>query len=1038
MESRFSENTGVCKMGMEKKMKNTRKVVLYRGLTALFIALAVLVGSVRSVALSWTAKVNELMGVSGSSVTRSTEKEDYIYPSDYDEAADLVSAEIGIATRIEEEGAVLLKGDAAVSGTNITLFGMRSHDMQYGGTMGGLTSLKETVSFEDALAQKGFSVNPTMIEFYESMEANYTPGNAAGVAISDTNTGTTVNEVPVSEYTSTQESSYSDYSDAAVIVLGRDSSEGADYYPGEDGIANPDEFSESLTGNILGLSDDERDLINYVTEQGFSKVIVLLNSVSTMEIEEIKTNDAVDSILWIGDPGAYGTLGIANILNGSVVPSGHLADTYAVNTALSPAAQNFGAYVFENDELIDTSSNNELRARWYLAETESIYTGYRYYETRYYDSVVGAGKASLALNKETVDGSITWDYDNEVSYAFGYGIEGSTFTEEIVDTSIDWTGNTDSSVTVKVTNTGDTAAKHVVQLYVSLPYTEYDIENAIEKSAVQLVGYAKTGEADEADYSEVNLLAPGESEEVVVTFNTEYMRTYDQTYAHDDTEGAYILEEGDYVFATGNGSHDAVQAVLKEQYPDLMADAEPTGTTFTETISELQAFTEANGTLIENELQDADLNNLGTGTEITYLTRSNWAETFPQEVESITATDEMIVLLQNAVYDSEEANEAYDGETSWEYEQDLGIVIEQLTGLDYDDPLYDQILSEVSLEDMYKTYITTDETILSIGLPKAIGSDSPLGIIGALGKYTAGTYYEVTEDSEYYLHETNVYESETVVASTFGHLLASEEGRIIGNDSVWTQVSDWNAPGANIHRSPYNARNYEYYAEDPILSGYMATDVISNAREYGIRPIMKHFAFNDQETNRDGVAVFISEQAAREVELRSFQIPVENCEGINIMTAFNRIGCTHVGQHTGLMIGILRGEFGLTTGVVETDSLKSAKYFLPNECLVAGNDIMLGGANSAGLWGISVETYENDVYLQSLLRESYHRVLYSAANSNRINGITVENISGSSEPVWQVVLMILTCGFAFAATLFLILWIIFMVKNRAEVKVDEK
>lgn len=982
------------------KKRNQNRAWLFRGMTGTFAALLILTGSIRTIAFDWKDKVDELLGVSSNGVERSRDADDYIYPSDYETAKELVAAEIGLATRIQAEGTVLLKGTAKTGGMNITLFGIRSEKMQYGGTMGGRVSDKQCVNLSDALEESGFHVNPVMRQFYKDMSKTYSPGKAAGASNVDQNAGAAVNEIPIKEYTQIQEDSYAEYRDAAIIVLGRDSSEGSDYYPGEEGIAHGEEFSESITGNILGLSDEERNLVSYVKEKNFKKIIVLINSGCAMELEELDADEKVDTIMWIGNPGCYGTYGVARILNGELLPSGHLADTYAVNSALSPAAVNYGAYIFENAADIDMSPNDALRSNWYLAETEGIYIGYKYYETRYYDSVAEQGNASLALHGETADGKGVWNYDNEVTYSFGYGIEGSKFTEEIVESSIDWTGETDSMVTVRVTNTGDSDAKHVIQLYVAQPYTNYDRENGIEKSAVQLVGYAKTGEALERDYTDVVLLAPGKSEDVTITFNTSDFRTYDKTYVHDHVSGAFILEAGEYLFVTGNGAHDAVERVLKYQYPERMQEVTPTGALQTEKLEEDLAFTKSNGTLIQNRLQNAELNTWNCGTEIVYLTRNNWAETFPAEVASIKATDEMMMLLRNATYNSDVENRDYIGETEWEYEQELGVVAASLAGADYDDPRYEELMQEVSLQDMLDQYTANTETLKSIGLPKVNGADSPLGIMGFLGRFASGTIYELAESDEYYGYETNVYESEVVVASTFSHILASEQGRIIGNDSIWTFVTQWNAPGLNIHRTPYNGRNYEYYSEDPVLTGNMGADLVGKAQEYGVSATAKHFAFNDQETNRDGVAVFLNEQAARENELRGFQIVIEDGGLMNLMSAFNRIGLTHCGASRELMNGILRGEWGYK-GRVITDSVKSAQYFLPNECLMAGNDQMLGGGNSSAAWGYSVEVFKKDPALQAQLRESYRRYLYTAINSNRMNGITEESSVDNPYTAWQ-------------------------------------
>ncbi|WP_455502725.1 glycoside hydrolase family 3 N-terminal domain-containing protein [Blautia sp.] len=1012
---------------------NKKRSHIFRGLASIFLAFTVLFGTVMSVALSWEGRVNELLGVSDDTFARSQDSDDYYYKSDYEDPADLIKAEIALNTRMEAEGAVALKGTPAVDGTGVTLFGMRSQAMQYGGSMGSLVETKQAVSLADALEESGFSVNPDMVSFYNDMENTYAPTKAAGGNCTDTNEGTTVNEVPVKEYFAISPDSMEGYKDAAVVVLGRDAGEGACFYPGEEGISDPEEFSNSPTGNILSLSNAERALINYVENQGFKKVIVLLNSACAMEIEELKQDDAVDSILWIGNPGCYGTYGIAQLLKGDVLPSGHLTDTYAVNSALAPAMRDYGAYVFTNADDIDTSSNNALRSRWYLAEEESIYIGYKYYETRYFDSVLDQGNASQALTGETVDGGKVWDYDNEVSYSFGYGVEGSTFSEEITDAKIDWSGETQSEVTVKVTNTGDNAAKHAVQLYVSLPYTDYDKETGLEKSAIQLVGYGKTGEAQENSFEDVVLLEPGESEDVTVTFTATDLYSYDTNEKHDDVTGAYILEAGDYYFATGNGAHDAVQSVLKEQYPDKMKDAEPTGTVYKEAVDSKQTLTESNGTTIQNQLTDGDLNSYNCGTEITYLSRNDWAHTFPVGIGDITATEEMIHLLRNEIYDKEVENAAYEGETEFTYGADNGVQAIELRGLDYDDPLYDEVLDEVKLEDMLNTYCALMNSNEDIVMPKESCADSPLGLLGTIGKYTAGTIYEVAEDDPSYGKSTAVYVSENVIAATFSQKLASEEGRLVGNDGLWTGYTAWYAPGLNIHRNQYNARNLEYYSEDSILTGTMGANVYRQAMTYGLVPTAKHFAFNDQETNRDGVAVFLGEQAARENELRGFQIAFRDGNATSLMTAFNRLGCTHVGASKGLMNGILRGEWGFK-GYVITDSVKSSQYFLPSECLVAGNDRMLGGSNNVSVWGYTEDEVKDDPVILAGVRESYHRYLYTFVNSSAMNGIS-KTTDATGAIAWWILALQLAMGFSFV--LFVVFLVMFILKYRKERKNDE-
>ncbi len=351
-----------------KKKKST----FFRRLAGLFLALTVAFGVTAHVANTWSEKVNELLGVTVAGISRSEKAEDYRYTSGLADPAELILAEIELNTRLAAEGTVALKGQPAVEGRRVTLLGMRSGaKMQFGGSMGELIDASNVITLDTALEKKGFSVNPDMVQFYRDLEKDYAPTRAAGgnVVFDYEDEGSTVGEPPISLY---EDRLVGDYRDAAIIVLGRDAGESACFYPGINGIAEPEEFSKSPTGNILSLTDDERDLVKWAERQGFSRIVVLINAGTSMEIEELRQDAAVDSILWIGNPGAYGTLGIASLLSGEVLPSGHLPDTFAVNAALSPAAQNFGICCFNNAEDIETTRNHALRAEWYLVEAEGM------------------------------------------------------------------------------------------------------------------------------------------------------------------------------------------------------------------------------------------------------------------------------------------------------------------------------------------------------------------------------------------------------------------------------------------------------------------------------------------------------------------------------------------------------------------------------------------------------------------------------------------------------------------------------------------
>lgn len=977
---------------------------IYRGVTGIFVALFVMLQIIASVAGTWAGRVNELLEISGGGeLERSANREDYQFLSDYETPAELIDAEIGLNTRLAAEGAVTLKGMPQIEGKGVSLFGMRSgRKMQFGGSMGELTAEQNVVTLSEAMEENGFSVNPSLTEFYQRMEKDYAPQKASGgnVVNSYEDQGSIIGEVPVQEYKSV---ALDGYKDAAVVVLGRDAGESCCFYPGLHGLKDPSEFEHSPTGNILGLSDEERDLINWIKGQGFKKIVVLLNSSGAMEVEELKQDPKVDTIVWMGNPGAYGTYGIAKLLSGEILPSGHLPDTFAVNSALSPAAANYGIYTFTNAAELDTTENSALRNSWYLAETEGIYTGYKYYETRYFDSMCGQGNASLARKGETVDGGSKWDYDREVSYGFGYGVEGSIFSEEIVDMNLDWSGEKESTVTVRVKNIGTQAAKHAVQLYVSLPYTDYDRNNGVEKSAIQLIGYGKTGEAKEETYEDYVVLEPQETEDVVIRFNAADYYSYDASAQHDGVSGAYILEAGNYYFATGNGAHDALQAVLQAMYGERMPQLAPTGAVRLETLAETMRLTESNDTMIQNQLSEADPSILETEKGVTCLTRKDWAKTFPSSVETLTATGEMKKKLKNQFYDPQEALKAYEGPDSFVYGAKNNVKAADLIGLDYDDPLYEKALDQMTLETLVTHYLGYNEPVPEISFPVTYQADSPLGLIAKIGQHTENTIYELEETEQEY--QTNNYVSGPVVAAAFSPLLQKEEGRLIANDAIWCGYNTWYGPGLNLHRTPYNGRNLGYYSEDSVLTGRTAANVTGGTLKYGIVTNAKHFAFNDQETNRDGVAVFLQEQAARENELRGFQIPIREGTLNALMTAFNRIGCTHVAAHQGLMNGIVRGEWGFL-GYIITDSVKSAQYFLPRECLMAGNDLMLGASNNGKTWEFTEKAVKEDIVLQAALREAYHHKLYTYVNSILFDGVTEDSVVGSGLTWWSVSLRV--------------------------------
>ncbi len=1010
-----------------------KTIAKLRGFACITMALTVVSASLLSVAGTYRNDIDTFLETSSY---RSEAGDDYRYEAKYS-ADELIQANKDLGERILEEGSVLLKNmnqalplQASGDTVKVTLFGMRSYAPQFGGTVNATPNAGQNVNMDIAFNERGFEVNPEMVTFYQDRFSKYTPGLAVGANNSNSEYGAVVNEVPLSEY-SNAPNNYADYSDAAIIVLGRDCTEANDYYPGASGIADSSEFSTSFMRNILGLSDDEKDLIKYVKDQGtFDKIIVLVNATTTMEIEDLDNDPNIDAIMWIGTPGNYGFYGVADVLNGTVSPSGKLPDTYAVNTAMSPAVQNMGVYVYSNADEIDDSffESRFLRNSWYVAENESIYLGYKYYETRYFDSIVNPdSNASATIGASYPD--TEWNYDYEVTYPFGYGLSYSTFDEEIVSANINLNG--ESTVEVKVTNTGSVAAKHAVTLYVSLPYEA----GQVEKSAIQLIGYAKTGDALETQENRVIrdmvMLAPNESETMTITFDSDWFASYDE----NEGNGAYIFDAGTYYFALGNGAHDAIQNVLKAKGA-IEGDA---GTLVTSFVNDSKIVIDQakSGETVQNQIQDMNLNNLGH--DVTYLSRSNWEGTFPTELKDLEATDEMKLSLSNAFYDSLEVDTSQMpshvfGEvgTTSDYKLTQAIGNEN-----YDDEIYSQILSGVPFETMVQGSSISFQRITAVpevNSPEVRSMGGIVGPIARLGRYNAeGTkYYLDPQTDENASYNTNTFATQPVVAATFSHRAASLQGEVFGNDVLWTGMIWWYGVGLNIHRTPYNARNNEYYSEDSVLTGLMGKDVVEQVTKYGGIAGIKHYAFNDQESNREGVSVYMTEQAARENELRCFQIPLESGFVGSVMTAYNRAGATYSSAHVGLISGILRGEWNFDKIVISDMLHGGENYMLPRESLYAGTDMMMSSANP---WTeFNPEDLSQDPVMENALYEAWHHILYTVANSAAMNGLTDESKVMRVYPWWEIAL-ISVVGIMALSTILLVGFGIYLpnVKKKEEV-----
>ena len=976
----------------------SRKRNLWRGMTTLTASLLTVSVAAGPVVDSYRTDIDKFLGTKSSAmVTDSTDEDLYTYKSDYSSTTELLESIEDLGERMSEEGTVLLKNEnnalplSKDETQKLSLLGFSSYYPVQGGDMGSSLTENEgtdadTVDFVEALAAKGFSINEDLQNLYKSLESEFkTEVNMWGNIVeyyhitAPATDGVFASEEPSQETMDSVDSQWKESMDdynVMLVTIGRSSTENGTYLPGVDGVDASQDLNQT---DPLGLSDDERDLINAAVEAKESnggKVIVMLNNANAMEIDEIKNNDGVDAILEVGLPGGYGFYGVADILSGEANPSGHLTDTYAVTNANSPAAQNFGNYEWINADPTVNINAEEV-------EAEGIYTGYKYYETRYADTVLGQGNADATVGSST---GKAWDYDNEVSYPFGYGLSYTTFEQTLKSVDVDLENRT-VTAEVEVKNTGDVAGKDVVQLYTSVPYTDYDVENKVEKSAVQLLDYEKT-----------DMIEPGESQTVTITADAQDMASWDSTCDNEaGTTGNWILDNGTYYFTVGNGAHEAVNNVLAAQDQKVDGNKDNVQTWELGDFDSSSFAVTLNGTPVENQLQDADLNNWMEDT-VTYLSRNDWEGTWPETYKDLTATNEMISTMADDYSDIE----ANGDPSSVTFGADNGMTLANLKGVDdITDERWDDLMDQITLEEcLIRTGLggTSTKTIESITSPEAIQNDGPNGFNSyPLGQYansddSTGDPCVIAEDDPNRDYKMGVMAVETVIGQTFSKQLAEEWGKVIGNYSLWANTAIWWGVGTNLHRTPYNARNHEYFSEDAVLTAGQGAAIIEAGHEYGVLIAPKHLAFNDTEINRTGIAEFMTEQAARENELRGVQSCIEDANALAVMTAYNRVGCVTSNAHTGLLLNIVRKEWGFK-GLMSEDFIQDPTYTKIRMAVHNGVTMTCNTGDNTmaaveAVWPYwSVENASKSEELLTDLKQAMLYQNYALANSNAMDGM---------------------------------------------------
>lgn len=848
------------------------------------------------------------------------------YKSEFESEEALKKASSDLCLELEQEGMVLLKNEEDTlplkEGAKISLLGQNSVDLVYGGSGAGSVDTSKADNLKDSMEAAGFEVNQVLWDFYDEGEGS----SYRKETLSNFGTGRLYNnEVPRAVYTDKALSSMDEYKDAGIIVIGRSGGE-----------------TQDLPTDYVKLTQDEIDLVKLATEK-FDKVVLVLNVLNPIDLSVLKDYE-IDACLWVGAFGQEGVYAVGQALNGTVNPSGHLVDTWAYNTESAPANTNLGDYTITNSEV---KAGNK-----YLAYSEGIYVGYRYYETRYED---------VALGNEDAN---NFNYDKEVAFPFGYGLSYTNF--EWSDYQV--TENDDSfTFNVTVKNTGEVKGKDTVEIYMQNPYTEYDIANKIEKASVELVGFTKTEE-----------LEPGKSQMVTITVDKEEMKTYD-TFG----EGTYIVEQGDYYFTAAKNSHDAMNNILQTKGKDVVGN-DLFINLYNQTQTDTTTYaTSDNGTEITNQLESADIRYYDS--EFTYLSRNDWIGTWPTTYQNGNweAPQKLLDALEIMVPEEmtnempifDRVNETYGK-----------LLLADMIGIGFEDPKWDALLGQLSKEELYNLVSRAGygtAALKSVGLPRTFAKDGPPGISNTIA---GGT------------QQCMAYPPAIVVASTWNVDLAQRRGELVGEDSISTNTSVWYAPAMNIHRSSLSGRNFEYYAEDSFLSGVFGTAEVKGFESKGGVVTIKHFAINDQETNRTGGANFVNEQTARELYLVPFQMCIEDGNANGVMCAMNRIGATWVGGSVGLMTNILKGEWGFK-GFAITDqaSFSAFSYSDIKEGLAAGNDMWL--CTSKSLW--KLKDSEMTATLLNNARTAAHRYLYVIANSNAMNGVDADTVVKNVMPLWQ-------------------------------------
>lgn len=778
-----------------------------------------------------------------------------------------------VAEEIMEDGIVLLKNESLLplnETKKLNIFGWESINPAYGGAgSGGINDLYDIVSLNQGLENAGFSINQELVDFYN----NYGADNPE---MSIQKQSWTLPEPPVDTYSDELIKSAKEYSDVAVVVLSRKAGEGHNDIPMDVRKAaydnNSDEYDDFPEGeHYLQLSQTERDMVDMVCSN-FNNVIVVYNGANQFELGFADEYPQIKSVVWCPGTGNVGFNALGKVFSGEVNPSGKTPDTFIYDMTTAPWWNNAEKTEYTNLADLAVEGMNAGTAQVYAPAftnyVEGIYVGYKYYETAAQEGAI--------------------DYDKTVQYPFGYGLSYTEFEQKMGELE---EKDGQISVDVEVTNTGDVAGKDVVEVYYEPPYTN----GGIEKSSANLIEFAKT-----------DLLQPGESQTVTVTFSIEDMASYDENHAK-----AYVLEKGDYAISINSDSHTVLDQKTYTADKDVVYKGENKRA--------------SDDTAATNVFEDAK-------GDVTYLSRADHFANY-EEATAAPASAEL-----GEPYVSEyHLNSNFDKTTYLNDEDvmpttgaDNGLTLADMRDADYDDPRWEKLLDQLTVDEMANMIAMAGyqtAAMDSVGKVATLDFDGPAAInnnftgVGSIG-----------------------FPIEVVVASTWNKELAQAWGECMGKISQEMGAEGWYAPGMNTHRTAFGARNYEYFSEDGVLAGNMGAKAVEGARKYGVYSYIKHFAL--YEGNAKMVSVWSNEQAIREIYLKPFEISVKQGGANAVMVSWSFLGDKWTGESSNLMNTVLRDEWGFR-GMALTDFFRNNGHGFMNAdaALANGVDAMLSTFN---------------------------------------------------------------------------------------------